>query len=99
MKAYWLELSRCVNIVEIIHTFLMLWYNTYQTTLIWLNLWEGGERVWQAIIQKNYCILLSEDLFYLYRVNSDEMQQDDCISSGLHCLQKYSFKGFPTTKG
>ena len=51
------------------------------------------------MIFKTYCILLSEDLFYLYSVDPDEMQHYAAFHLGLHCLQKYSFRGFPNTKG
>ena len=47
-------------------------------------------------VRLQYCILLSEDLLYLYNsVVSDEMQQ----YAAFH-LVKYSFVGyFPNTKG
>ena len=32
-------------------------------------------------------------------VDPDEMQQYAAFHLGLHCLQKYSFRGFPNTKG
>ena len=34
------------------------------------------------------CILLSEDLFYLYSVDLDEMQHYAAFVLGLHCLQR-----------
>ena len=40
---------------------------------------------------------MSEDLFYLYIVNPNEMQHYAAFHLGLHCLQKYSFRGFPRT--
>ena len=49
----------------------------------------------QVIILKKYCILLSEDMFYLYSVDPDEMQHYAAFHLGLHCLQKYLFRGFP----
>ena len=45
---------------------------------------------------KKYCIILSEDLFYLANsVDTDEMQHYAAIHLGLHCMQKSSFAGFP----
>ena len=32
-------------------------------------------------------------------VDPDEMQHYAAFHLGLHCLQKYSFRGFPNTKG
>ena len=41
-----------------------------------------------------YCILLSEDLFtFTNSADSDEMQHYAAFHLGLHCLQKYSFRG------
>ena len=48
---------------------------------------------------RKYCPHLSEDLFYLYSVEPDEMQYYAAIQLGLHCLQKYLDKGFLNTKG
>ena len=43
---------------------------------------------------------LSEDLFYLTNsVDPDEMQHYAAFHLGLHCLQRYSFRGVPNTKG
>ena len=42
---------------------------------------------------------LSEDLLYLYSVDPDEMQHYAAFHLGLHCLQRYSFRGFPEYKG
>ena len=54
----------------------------------------------QVILFKIYCILLSEDLFtFTNSVDPDEMQHDAAFHWALHCLQKYSFRGFPNTKG
>ena len=45
------------------------------------------------------CILLSEDHFTITNsVDQDEMQHKAAFLMGLHCLQKYSFKGFPNTR-
>ena len=42
---------------------------------------------------------LSEDIFmYTYSVDPDEMQHYAAFHLGLHCLQKYSFRG-PEYKG
>ena len=40
-------------------------------------------------------------IFYTFtnRVDPDEMQHHAAFNLGLHCLQKYSFKGFANTKG
>ena len=51
------------------------------------------------IFLNKYCIILSEELFDLYSVDSDEMQHNAAFHLGIHCLQKCSFKGFPNTKG
>ena len=49
---------------------------------------------------QKYYILLSEYLFYLTNsVDPDEMQHYAAFDLGLHCLQKYLFKGFWNTKG
>ena len=54
----------------------------------------------QVIIFKKYCILLSEDFFtFTNSIDPDEMQHYAAFHLGLHCLQKYSFRGFPNTKG
>ena len=42
---------------------------------------------------------LSEYLFHLSSVDSDEMQHYAAFHLGLHCLQKYLFRGFPEYKG
>ena len=42
---------------------------------------------------------LSEDLFYLYSVDPDEMQHYATFHQGLHCLQKYLLRGFCEYKG
>ena len=43
---------------------------------------------------------LSEDLFtFTYSVDPDEMQHYNVFYIGLHCLQKYSFRGLQNTKG
>ena len=47
---------------------------------------------------QNYCFLLSEDLFYLYSVDHGEIQHYAAFHLGLHCLQKYLFRGSPNTK-
>ena len=41
---------------------------------------------------------LPEDLFYLYSVDPDEMQLYAAFHLDLHCLQKYSFRGFMNAK-
>ena len=50
------------------------------------------------IIFKN-CIILSEDLFITFANSEDpdEMQYNAAFHLGLHCLQRYSFMGFPNT--
>ena len=53
-----------------------------------------------SIVLKFFSILLSEDLFsFTNSVDQDEMQLYAAFHLGLHCLQKYSFRGFPNTKG
>ena len=53
------------------------------------------------VIIKNNCILLSEDLFFTFinSVDPDEMPHYAAFHLGLHCLKKYSFRGFPNIKG
>ena len=51
------------------------------------------------VIIKKKCILLPEDLFYLYKSEDpDEMQHSAAFHHGLHCLQKYSISVFQITK-
>ena len=47
---------------------------------------------------KKDCFLLSEDLFYLYSVEPDEMQQCAAFHLGFHCLLKFWFRGFPENR-
>ena len=47
-----------------------------------------------------FCINLSEYGFtFTNSVDPDEMQHDAAFHLGLHCLKKYSFRGFPNTMG
>ena len=47
-----------------------------------------------------YCFLLSEDLFtFTNSIDLDAMQHYGAFHLGLLCLQKYSFRGFPNTRG
>ena len=49
---------------------------------------------------QKYCIILSEDLFiYTNSVDPDKMQHNAAFHLGLHCLKKYSLRGFLNTKG
>ena len=42
-------------------------------------------------------LFLSEDFFtFSNSVDPDEMQDIAAFHLGFHCLQKYSFRGFPT---
>ena len=52
-------------------------------------------------LKKQHCILLSEDLFYLNTnsVDTDEMPHYLAFNLGLHCLQKYLFRGYLNSKG
>ena len=53
-----------------------------------------------VIICKKYCFLLSEIFFtFTNSVDPDEMQHCAAFHLDLHCLQKYSFSGFPEYKG
>ena len=48
----------------------------------------------------NILYFLSEDLFrYSYSVDPGEMHHYAAFHLGLHCLEKYSVKGFSNTKG
>ena len=38
-------------------------------------------------------------VFYTNRVDPDEMQHHVAFHLSIHCLQKYSFRGFVNTKG
>ena len=52
------------------------------------------------MIFKKILYFLSEDLFTLTNsVDPDEMPHYVAFHLGLHCLQKYLFRGFPNTKG
>ena len=54
----------------------------------------------QVIILKNivfFCLKIS--FTFTNSVDPDEMQHFAAVHLGLHCLQKYSFRGFPDTKG
>ena len=43
---------------------------------------------------------LSDDYFmFTNSVDPDEMQHYAALHLGLHCLQKYSLRGFPNTTG
>ena len=42
---------------------------------------------------QKYSILVPKNLFYRYSVDPDEMQHYTAFHQGLHCLQKYSFRG------
>ena len=44
-------------------------------------------------------VFFSEDLLFTNSVDPDEMQHYAAFHLGLHCLQKYSFRGFLNTKG
>ena len=48
---------------------------------------------------KNITFFCLKIFFYLYSVDPDEMQYYAAFHLGLHCLQKYSFRGFPKSKG
>ena len=66
------------------------WFDT-------INLGKSVAHIWgcQVKIFKKYRILLSEDLFsFIDSVDPDEMQHCAAFHLGLHCLQKYSFRGF-----
>ena len=53
-----------------------------------------------VILLKKYCILLSEDFFtFTNIVDPDEMPRSVAFHLGLHCLQKYLFRGYQNTKG
>ena len=52
------------------------------------------------ISRHSSCILVSEDLFtFTHSVDPDEMQHYAAFHMGLHCLQKYLFRGFLDSKG
>ena len=50
-------------------------------------------------IKKNAFFCLKIFFTFTNSVDPDEMQHDAAFDLGLHCLQKYSFGGFPNTKG
>ena len=68
-------------------------------------------KVWTLFKLRNVSYLLGHTVlkilysfvyfFYTFtnRVDPDEMQHYAAFHLGLHCLQKYSFKGFVITKG
>ena len=47
---------------------------------------------------KNVLFCLKIFFTFTNSVDPDKMQHYAAIHLGLHCLQKYSFKGFPNTK-
>ena len=48
---------------------------------------------------KKYCIFCPKIFFlYLDSVDPFEMQHYAAFHLGLHCLEKYSFRGFPVNK-
>ena len=54
----------------------------------------------RGLIFKKYCILfILRPFTFTNNVDPDEMQQDTAFRLGLHCLQKYSFRGFLNSKG
>ena len=55
----------------------------------------------QVIIVKNIAFFCLKIIFFIFTnlVDPDEMQYNAAFHLGLHCLQKYSFRGFPNTKG
>ena len=54
----------------------------------------------QVIIFKNI-LLFCLKIFFVFTnsVDADEMQNYAAFHLGLHCLQRYSFRGFLGTKG
>ena len=53
----------------------------------------------QVIILNNVIFFCLEIVFtFTNSVNPDEMQHYAAFHLVLHCLQKYSFRGFPNTK-
>ena len=49
--------------------------------------------------KKNVFFCLKIIFTFTNSVDPDEMQHNAAFHQGLHCLQKYSFKGFSNTKG
>ena len=59
---------------------------------------ENIKRCQDNIFEKMF-YFLSEDFFtFTNSVDPDEMQHYAAFHLGLHCLQKYSFRGFSNTK-
>ena len=50
---------------------------------------------------KNNTVLFCLKILFTFTnsVDPDEMQHEAAFHLGLHCLQKYSFRGFPKYKG
>ena len=67
--------------------FLLVWYNKFGITNC-THLGVSGYNSQKSIVY-----------FCLNRVDPDEMQHYAAFHLDLHCLQKYSFKGFTNTKG
>ena len=59
----------------------------------------GKSIVRQVILSKQHCIILSNDLFtFTDSVDPDDMQHYAAFHLGLHCLKKYSLRGFSCLK-
>ena len=50
-------------------------------------------------LKKYFIFCLKTFLTFTNSVNPDEMQHYAAFHLGLHCLQKYSFRDFPNSKG
>ena len=51
-----------------------------------------------VIIKKIYSFVKRSFFFFTNSVEPDEMQQNAAFHLGLHCLQKYWYRGFLSTK-
>ena len=74
---------------------LLVWYNKFGIVHC-AYLGESG-----CNFKKKDVVFFCPKIFLTFTnsVDTDEMQHYAAFHQGLHCLQKYSFKGFPNTKG
>ena len=71
---------------------ILMHYSFWFNTKTWDNPLYISRGVRLFFSKKKNCIILSE---YLYSLDPDEIQHYAAFHLGLHCLQSYSFRGFP----
>ena len=71
-----------------------IWF--YTIYLGWSSVYMEGS---QVIISKKYCISLKIEFVVANSADPDEMPHYVAFHLGLHCLSKYLFRHFWSTKG